>query len=57
MVDIIIFIYLGFAMVSWNKPDEANKVCIKVDINIEDENENVFLKTAEVKHLLESHSL
>ena len=57
MVDIIIFIYLGFAMVSWNKPDEANKVCIKVDINIEDENENGFLKTAEVKHLLESHSL
>lgn len=57
MVDIVIFIYLGFAMVSWNKPDEANKVCIKVDINIEDENENGFLKTAEVKHLLESHSL
>ncbi len=57
IVDIVIFIYLGFAMVSWNKPDETRKVCTRVEINIEDENENGFLKTAEVKRLLESRSL
>ena len=57
IVDIFIFIYLGFAMVSWNKPDETQKVCTRVEINIEDENENGFLKTAEIKHLLESRSI
>lgn len=57
LVDLIIFVYLGFAMTKWNKPDESRKVCIKVEINIEDENENGFLKTAEVKHLLEQKNL
>ena len=57
IVDICIFIYIGFAMISWNKPDETQKVCTRVEINIEDENENGFLKTAEIKHLLESRSI
>lgn len=41
------------AITSWNKPSEVPKVCTKVNISIEDENENGFLKTAEVKALLE----
>lgn len=57
IVDICIFIYIGFAMVSWNKPDETKKLCTRVEINIEDENENGFLKTAEIKQLLESRSI
>lgn len=50
--DIILVVYLVFAITSWNKPDEENLVCTKVDINIEDTNENGFLNTAEVKKLL-----
>lgn len=53
----VIAVYLVFAMTSWNKPDEKPRLCNKVEINIEDENENGFLKTAEVKTLLEKKSL
>ncbi len=55
--DLVIAVYLVFAMTSWNKPDETPRICNKVEINIEDENENGFLKTAEVKTLLEKKSL
>ena len=55
--DLVIAVYLVFAMTSWNKPDETPRLCNKVEINIEDENENGFLKTAEVKTLLEKKSL
>lgn len=57
VVDIIIAAYLVMAITSWNKPSEIPLVCTKVDINIEDENENGFLKTAEVKSLLEKKHL
>lgn len=57
VIDLVIVIYLVFAMTSWNKPDEATRVCTKVEINIEDENENGFLKTEEVKTLLKRKSL
>ena len=57
VIDLVIAVYLVFAMTSWNKPDETPRVCNKVEINIEDENENGFLKTAEVKTLLEKKSL
>ncbi|MCQ2221239.1 MAG: cell division protein FtsQ [Prevotella sp.] len=57
MADLIIGVYLVFAVTSWNKPAEKSLMCTKVDINIEDENENGFLKTAEVKGLLEKRHL
>lgn len=57
VIDLVIAVYLVFAMTSWNKPDETPRLCNKVEINIEDENENGFLKTAEVKTLLEKKSL
>ena len=57
VIDLVIAVYLVFAMTSWNKSDEKPRLCNKVEINIEDENENGFLKTAEVKTLLEKKSL
>lgn len=57
VIDLVIAVYLVFAMTSWNKLDETPRLCNKVEINIEDENENGFLKTAEVKTLLERKSL
>lgn len=57
LADLIILVYLVFAITSWNKSTEASISCTKVDINIEDENENGFLKTAEVKNLLEKRHL
>lgn len=57
VTDIAIATYLCFAITSWNKPSEEPRVCTKVEINIEDENENGFLKTAEVKALLEKKRL
>ena len=57
VIDLVIVVYLVFAMTSWNKPDETPRQCSKVEINIEDENENGFLKTAEVKSLLEKKNL
>ena len=57
VIDLVIAVYLVIAMTSWNKPDEKPRLCNKVEINIEDENENGFLKTAEVKTLLEKKSL
>lgn len=52
LADIVIGVYLVMAISSWNKPDIADRICTKVDVNIEDENINGFLKTADVKHLL-----
>lgn len=57
LADLLIAVYLVFAFTSWNKSTEASTICTKVDINIEDENENGFLKTAEVKSLLEKRHL
>lgn len=57
LADLLIAVYLVFAFTSWNKSMESSVICTKVDINIEDENENGFLKTAEVKSLLEKHHL
>lgn len=57
VTDLALAVYLVFAVSSWNKPDEAVKVCTKVNINIEDENENGFLNTTEVKRLLSNRHL
>ena len=42
-LDLIIGTYLVFAFTKFNKPDEANLVCTKVNINIQDEMTNGFL--------------
>lgn len=50
--DLGLAVYLAFAVTSWNKPTEKNYMCSAVNIDIEDENENGFLNTKEIKDLL-----
>lgn len=57
IADLCIAAYLFMAFTSWNKPAEVSPLCIKVVINIADENENGFLNSAEVKALLEKKGM
>ena len=56
-LDLIIGTYLVFAFTKFNKPDEANLVCTKVNINIQDEMTNGFLNAKEIKKRLEINKL
>lgn len=53
LLDVILFVYVIVAMVSFNKPDESQKVCSEVNIQIADESSNGFLSAGEVKKILE----
>lgn len=57
ILDVILFGYVIAAMVSFNKPDESQKVCSEVNIQIDDQNANGFLTAAEVKKILESNRM
>ena len=39
-LDLIIGTYLVFAFTKFNQPDESDKICTKVNINIQDEMTN-----------------
>ena len=56
-LDVVLAVYLGLAMTSFNKPDETAKLCTKVSINIADENTNGFLSAKEIKKILEKKKL
>lgn len=56
-LDIILGIYLAFAFTKFNQPDESNKICTKVNINIQDEMTNGFLDAKEIKKRLEAKKL
>ena len=56
-VDILLAVYLGMAMTSFNRPDETVKVCTNVNIVIADDNTNGFLSAQEIKHILERKKL
>jgi cell division protein FtsQ len=56
-LDIVLAVYLGLAMTSFNKPDETAKLCTKVSIIIADENTNGFLSAKEIKKILEKKKL
>lgn len=56
-LDLIIGTYLVLAFTKFNKPDEANLVCTKVNINIQDEMTNGFLNAKEIKKRLEINKL
>lgn len=56
-LDVCIFIYLLFAITSWNETTKEDLVCTKVVINIADESNNGFLNSAEVKKLLEEYGI
>ena len=51
--DIALGVYLIAAFTAFNKPDEPNHVCSKVNIDIQDEATNGFITTPEVKARLE----
>ena len=48
-LDIVLAIYLIMAVTSWNKPDESEQLCTKVNINISDSNNAGFLTATENK--------
>ena len=43
LLDLMLGVYLTFAITKFNKPDESKKVCTKVNFNIQDEMTNGFL--------------
>ena len=45
--DVLIAIYLLLAFTAFNKPDEAARLCTKVNINIQDEATNGFIDARE----------
>ncbi|MCI6160352.1 MAG: cell division protein FtsQ [Prevotellaceae bacterium] len=56
-LDIVLAVYLGFAVTAFNNPDVSAKVCTKVSIHIADENANGFLSAREIKSILEKKKL
>ena len=52
LLDIVLAVYLGFAMTSFNNPDETMKACTNVSIQIDDETTNGFLSAKEIKRIL-----
>lgn len=57
MLDLVLGVYLAFAITKFNKPDESKKVCTKVNIQIQDEITNGFLNAQEIKKRLETKQL
>ena len=56
-LDIVLAVYLGMAMTSFNRPDETMKVCTQVNIVVADENTNGFLSAQEIKRILQKRNL
>lgn len=56
-LDLAIGVYLVFAFTKFNQPDEQDKICTKVNINIQDEVTNGFLDAKEIKKRLEAKKL
>ena len=56
-IDILLAVYLGMAMTSFNRPDETVKVCTNVNIVVADENTNGFLSAQEIKRILQRKGL
>lgn len=57
LLDMMLIVYLGFAVTSFNNPDETMQACTKVGINISDSNNAGFLTSKEIKSLLERQQL
>jgi len=54
LIDVALAVYLVFAFTVFNKPDETDQVCRKVNISIQDETTDGFLNATEIKKRLES---
>lgn len=57
VLDIIIAVYLAFAVTAFNNPEHVVKKCTKVNISITDESTYGFLNTKEIKSILEKKGL
>ena len=57
LLDVLLAVYLGFAVTSFNNPDETMKACSNVSIQIDDETTNGFLSAKEIKNILEQKKL
>lgn len=55
--DIILAVYIVVAFTAFNKPDESNRICTKVTIDIQDETTNGFLDVNEIKHRLKQNNM
>lgn len=56
-IDVILAVYLLFAVTSFNNPEHLVKKCTKVDISIADESTYGFLDAKEIKTILDRHGL
>ena len=57
LLDIVLAVYLGFAVTSFNRPDETMKACTNISIQIDDETTYGFLSAKEIKRILEQKKL
>ncbi|MGN1262767.1 MAG: cell division protein FtsQ [Prevotella sp.] len=57
IIDIVIVVYLMFAVTAFNEPDDGHVTCSQVDINITDDIVDGFLTSGEIKKILERNQL
>ena len=57
VADIALACYLFFAVTAFNKPDDQQAVCTKVDINIKDGKVDGFLGTSEIQDQLKQSKI
>lgn len=57
ILDIVIGVYLVFAVTAFNNPEQVVRKCTKVNINIADESTYGFLNAKEIKNILEKKNL
>ncbi|MCF0244031.1 MAG: cell division protein FtsQ [Bacteroidaceae bacterium] len=57
VIDIVLLLYLIFAVTVFNNPDESDKTCREVTINIADKNTNGFLDVSEIKNMLQNRDM
>ena len=52
-IDIVIAVYLVFAVTAFNEPDDGNMTCSQLKISISDDIVDGFLDDAEIKKILD----
>ena len=57
LLDLALGVYLVAAFTAFNKPDEANQTCMRVNISIQDEKTNGFISANEIKKRLEQRKI
>ena len=55
--DILLAGYLVLAFTAFNKPDESQRLCTRVNIDIQDKATNGFINAQEIKNRLEKEHL